>query len=135
MRGIMSVLLLIVVSYHGTITSGCICVYTFYCRVFTHALGGPLQNPRLCIVHEAQSSHFYWQIYYSTIQDGLYCSPSDVEMYLEQLVPSSGCVIFPGIRSYPDQIRFTTKNLQQWGPPFNQMFSANCAQWHLPNNA
>ena len=103
-------------------------------RVFTHALGGPLQNPRLCIVHEAQSSHFYLQIYYSTIQDGVYSSPSDVEMYLEQLLPSSGYVICPGIRSYPDQIRFATKNLRQWGPPFNWMFSAACAQWHIPNN-
>ena len=103
-------------------------------RVFTQAMGGPLQNPRLCIVHEAQSSHFYWQIYYSTIQDGVYANPSDIEMYLEQLLPSSGYVVCPGIRSYPDQIRFTTKNLRQWGPPFNRMFSATCAQWHIPNN-
>jgi hypothetical protein len=24
--------------------------------------------------------------------------------------------------------------LRQWGPPFNRMFSATCAQWHIPNN-
>lgn len=56
-------------------------------------------------------------------------------MYLKQLLPSSGYVVCPGIKEYPDQIRFDTKNLRQWGPPFNRKFSANCYQWHVPNNA
>ena len=100
---------------------------------------GPIQNPRLCVYHEGAArvsdGHFLWQVFYSTVSEGVYCGPNDIEMYLEQLLPSSGYVVCPGIRKYPEEIRFTTKNLRQWGMPFNRKFSASCYQWHIPNNA
>ena len=105
-------------------------------RVFTHSEAGPLQNPRLCIAHEphSDSSHYYWQVFYKTVEDGTCDNLTAVEVYLQQLLPSSGYVVCPGIRKYPDEIRFKTKNLRQWGEPFNRMVSANCSQWHIPNN-
>ena len=109
----------------------------YYCnsRLSTHPLVGPIQNPRLCVHHGAKSaSNFRWQVYYDTVQDGAYDTPADVEVCLRQLHPSSGFVVCPGIREYPDAIRFSTKNLKRWGPPFNRMFSSKCVQWHVPNN-
>ena len=41
----------------------------------------------------------------------------------------------PGIKEYPSEIRFKTKNLVEWGAPFNQKFSSSCSRWHIPNNS
>ena len=41
----------------------------------------------------------------------------------------------PGIKVYPSEIRFRTKNLVEWGAPFNQKFSSSCSRWHIPNNS
>ncbi len=64
----------------------------------------------------------------------MYFKPSDIEVYLKQLLPTSGYVVCPGIKQYPDDIRFQTKNIREWGSPFNIKFSASCYQWHVPNN-
>ncbi len=40
----------------------------------------------------------------------------------------------PRITDYPEDIRFETKNIRQWGSPFNRKYSALCYQWHVPNN-
>lgn len=96
-----------------------------------------MQNPRLCIDHGSQlhSSHFYWQIFYEVVEHGQYTSPEDVLVYLEQLLPSSGFIICPGLNEYPEQVRFKTKHLVEWGPPFSRIFSDGCNLWHIPNNS
>ena len=66
---------------------------------------------------------------------GVYTSLSDIHVYLDQLLPTSKYVVCPSIRDYPEEIRFRTKNLVQWGELFSRMFSAACNQWHIPNNA
>lgn len=78
--------------------------------------------------------HYHWQVYYITHASGTYTSPSDVAKYLDQLQPGSGCVVCPGISEYPSEIRFKTKHLQEWGPPFHRMSSTECSLWHVPNN-
>ena len=78
-----------------------------YNRLFIHETMGPIQNPRLCVYHgDSRKSDgcFLWQVFYNTVSEGVYCSPSDIEMYLEQLLPSSGYVLCPGIRKYPEEI-------------------------------
>ncbi len=105
-------------------------------RLFVHESMGPLQNPRLCVAFEdgVSDARFLWQVFYNTISEGVYRSPKDIELYLEQLLPLSGFVLCPGIKEYPEEIRFQTKNLCQWGMPFNRKFSATCYQWHVPCN-
>lgn len=111
--------------------------YQFYiCSRYSHTdLEGPLQNPRLCIVHESQSqsSQYYWQIFYQVVAHDQYVSTSDVLVYMEQLLPSSGFVLCPGLKEYPQQIRFKTKHLVEWGPPFCRRFSDSCNLWHIPS--
>ena len=42
----------------------------------------------------------------------------------------------PGISNYPrTEIRFKTKNLREWGLPFNRMDALKCMLWHVPSNA
>ena len=40
----------------------------------------------------------------------------------------------PGIKEYPSDVRFKTKNLREWGEPFNRLDSNSCLLWHLPSN-
>lgn len=54
--------------------------------------------------------------------------------YLNELLPSSGFVLCPGV-TYADSIRFKTKNLIEYGPPFNKKCSNTCLLWHVPNNS
>lgn len=95
-----------------------------------------MQNPRLCIEYGSllQPAHYYWQVFYQVIEEGQYTCPSDILVYLKQLLPSSGYTICPGIKHYPETIRFKTKHLVQWGPPFERLFSDGCSLWHIPNN-
>ena len=43
---------------------------------------GPIQNPRLCVYHEGTArvsdGHFLWQVFYTTVSEGVYCGPNDV---------------------------------------------------------
>ena len=50
-------------------------------------------------------------------------SVDKVECYLEQLRPSSGFKVCPGIKEYPQEIRFQTKNLRQWSIQFDRVDS------------
>lgn len=111
------------------------CTTVHVCRPFTDPLAGPLQNPRLCLYRDDSNVQFSWQVYFKTLQRGVYTCLSDIHIYLDQLLPTSKFVVCPGIRDYPEEIRFRTKNLVQWGEPFSRMFSAACDQWHIPNNA
>ena len=65
------------------------------------------------------------------IKVSIYTSLSDIQLYLDQLLPTSKFFVCPVIRDYPDEIRFKTKHLVQWGEPFSRMFSAACSQWHI----
>lgn len=98
---------------------------------YIHDLAGPLQNPRLCIAYESPS-RYYFQVFYKVVEEGEYKGPSDIKIYLEQLLPSSRFVLCPGLKDYPEQIRFKTKHLVEWGLPFCRKFSDRCSLWYVP---
>ena len=80
---------------------------------------GPIQNPRLCITYDSkfdmQTYIYHWEIYYKVVATGSYTGISDIIEYLEQLLPSSGYVVCPGLKEYPEQVRFRTKHRERWG--------------------
>jgi hypothetical protein len=94
---------------------------------------GPLANPRLCVFAEGGSVQYKWQVLFQTVSCGPYCEKV-VKTYLEQLNPQSGFKVCPGIREYPKEIRFDTKNVRRWGIPFNRIDALSCVLWHVPNN-
>ena len=47
--------------------------------------------------------------------------------YLEKLVLHSGYKLCPGLRKYPEEVRFETKNVKR-------VDSELCMLWHVPNN-
>ena len=94
---------------------------------------GPLANPRVCVFEDHHALQYKWQVLFMTVASGEY-SFDAVQPYLEQLQPLSGYKLCPGIREYPEEIRFQTKNLREWGQPFQRMDSQWCALWHVPNN-
>ena len=94
---------------------------------------GPLQNPRLYIYVVGGIVLFKWQVYYYTVASGDYVLDA-VRPYLDQLL-TGGYNVCPGISKYPSvEVRFKSKNLREWGLPFNRMDSQDCLLWHLPNN-
>ena len=98
---------------------------------------GPIQNPRLCFYKDEKGLLCYsWQIYFKPIDNCPYGIDvhNVVERYLEELCPLSGFLICPGIKHYPDIIRFKTKKLMESGPPFVRKFATNCWLWHQPKN-
>lgn len=96
---------------------------------------GPMANPRLYIFLENDHTvKFWWQVFFKTVDEGEFCSVK-VESYLEQMKPSSLYKVCPGIKEYPEIVRFKTKNLRQWGSPFDRLDSASCDLWHRPNNS
>ena len=105
------------------------------CRPYNHDSVGLISNPRMCLSEVDGVIEYSFQIFYKSIDTG-YCRDelSDVECYLSQLTSTFGFVVCPGIREYPDSIRFKTSNLVEWKEPFNRCFSVNCSQWHVPNN-
>ena len=100
---------------------------------------GPIQNPRLCITYDSkfdmQTYIYHWEIYYKVVATGSYTGISDIIEYLEQLLPSSGYVVCPGLKEYPEQVRFKTKHLVEFGSPFPRLISDQCSMWHIPNLA
>ena len=96
---------------------------------------GPMVNPRLCILGPGDDVSYKWQVFFLTVDEGKYCSET-INRYLEQMLPSSGYHVCPGIMKYPHEtIRFHTKNLREWGIPFiNRVDSKQCELWHIPNN-
>lgn len=95
---------------------------------------GPVANPRLCItVEESGSVEYKWQVFFNTISSGC-LSETLLRQHLDELRPHSGYVICPGIRSYPEEVRFVTKNARLWGIPFNRIDAHSCRLWHIPNN-
>ena len=105
------------------------------CRPFTDPHAGLIQNPRLGVCFQSDQVQFSWQHYFATYAEGVCNGLSDITMYLDQLLPCSGYVVCPGVKEYPPEIRFRTKNLVEWGAPFNQKFSSSCSRWHIPNNS
>lgn len=94
---------------------------------------GPIANPRLCIVAHNDTMKYKWQILFKTISEENY-SFEGVRMYLEQLRYSSGYTLCPGLKEYPSEVHFKTKNFREWGVPFGRMDSKYCLLWHIPNN-
>ena len=94
---------------------------------------GPLVNPRLCVLAEGDFIRYKWQVFFKTITSGDY-SVDTVKEYLEELKPHSGYKICPGLKNYPEELRFDTKNVRQWGLPFNRIDAQSCALWHIPHN-
>ena len=78
---------------------------------------------------------YKWQVFFHTVDEGKYCYQT-INHYLDQLLPSSGYHVCPGIMRYPHEtIRFQTKNLREWGIPFtNRVDSKLCELWHVPSN-
>lgn len=94
---------------------------------------GPIANPRLCIIVGDCSVSYKWQILFKTVASGQYCF-EQIEVYLRQLLPQSGYELCPGIKEYPSDVHFKTKNLHEWGEPFGRLDSSVCLLWHLPSN-
>ena len=94
---------------------------------------GPLANPRLCVFAKEGSLYYKWQVLFSTVNESEY-SLEGVQPYLDQLKPQSGYLLCPGLSEYPKDIRFKTKNLHEWGLPFNRIDAHECLLWHTPNN-
>ena len=70
---------------------------------------GPLANPHLCVFTEGGAVQYKWQVLFKTLASGEF-SAMTVEPYLEQLKPVSGFKVCPGIKEYPQEIWFDTKN-------------------------
>lgn len=79
------------------------------------------------------SIHYKWQVLFNTVLEGSY-NESVLRKHLDELRPQSGYVLCPGLKEYPEEIRFKTKNLRQWGLPFNRIDSKDCHLWHIPHN-
>ena len=94
---------------------------------------GPLANPRLCVMVEGGLIQYKWQVLFNTIASGDY-SVDAVKDYLEEFRPHSGYKVCPGLKNYPDELRFDTMNVCQWGLPFNRVDAQSCALWHIPHN-
>lgn len=90
-----------------------------------------MQNPRLCIWQTLSrtSAGYYWEVFYEVIASGTCDGPSDIISYLDQLIPSSTYVICPGIKHYPEIVRFKTKHLIEWARPFPRQCSDQCSLW------
>ena len=84
---------------------------------------------------DMQTYIYHWEIYYKVVATGSYTGISDIIEYLEQLLPSSGYVVCPGLKEYPEQVRFKTKHLVEFGSPFPRLISDQCSMWHIPNLA
>ena len=116
-----------------TRTCMCVCVYICYfiicatlltkfcflCRPFTDPHAGLIQNPCLCLSFQSDRVWFSWQYYFTMYAEGQCNQMCDIATYLDELLPCSGYVVCPGIKDYPSEIRFKTKNLVEWGAPFN----------------
>lgn len=95
----------------------------------------PVQSPRLCLTCNGTASVTYlFQVLFKTIESGV-CDSDRLDALCQQMLPSSPYVVCPGIPSYPDDIRFKTEHLHEWGQPFSRLDSDLCALWHIPNNA
>ena len=94
---------------------------------------GPMANPRLCIFAEGDIAKFRWQVLFKSLDQGEY-SIEKTEPYLEQLRPSSGFKVCPGLKKYPQELRFQTKNVRLWGIPFDRVDAKCCEMWHIPHN-
>jgi len=99
-----------------------------------HPMMGPLQNPRLCVACDGTLATYKFQVFFKTIESGP-CDPDRVYMLAQQLLPSSSCVLCPGIQEYPPEICFKTKHFRQWGQPFGRLDADTCTMWHILNNS
>ena len=72
----------------------------------------PLANLRLYVFTEGGAVQFKWQVLFKTLASGKF-SATTIEPYLEQLKPVSSFKVCPGIKEYPQEIQFETKNLQR----------------------
>ena len=68
---------------------------------------GPMANPRLFIFqdNDDHTVKFWWQIFFKTIEEGVFCS-AKIESFLEQMNPSSLYKVCPGINEYPEILHF-----------------------------
>ena len=87
----------------------------------------------MAVEGDSQSIHYKWQVLFNTVSHGNY-SESVLRKYLDQLRPQSGYKLCPGLKKYPEELRFETKKLRQWGLPFNRIDSQDCHLWHIPHN-
>lgn len=76
---------------------------------------------------------YKWQVLFKIVTSGDY-SVDAVKEYLDKLRPHSGSKICPGLKNYPEDLRFDTKNIRQWGLPFDHINAESCAFWHIPHN-
>ena len=95
-------------------------LYGPYCRPLVMMEVGPLANPRLFVFIEGATVQFKWQVPFKTLTSGEF-SATTVEPHLEQLKPVSDFKVCPGIKEYPQEIRFETKNLRRWGIPLVEL--------------
>ena len=96
---------------------------------------GPVDNPRL-LFKFAQNDHnqvsYAFQVHFTAIESGSY-DEELVKARLDQLVPSSGYILCPGLQS-SDLMHVMSKNLRRWPSPFKRVDSKNCTLFHIPQN-
>ena len=75
---------------------------------------GPLDNACICMMVLDASVQYEWKVLFKTILLGV-CSMKEIAEYLETLMPHSGYKLCLGLRKYPEEVRFETKNICVYG--------------------
>ena len=79
---------------------------------------------------EGSSIQYKWQVLFKIISRGE-CSMDVIREYLGELRLHSGYKLCPGVKEYPEEVRFETKKVRQWGLPFNRIDCESCTLWHM----
>lgn len=94
---------------------------------------GPVDNPRLLLkFSRGHEVSYTFQVHFTSAESGDY-SEVLVKAKLEQLLPGSGYILCPGLRSY--DLKFKSKNLRVWPNPLKRIDSKTCALFHVPQNS
>ena len=85
-------------------------------RLYDAGPVGLIPNPRLCLSVQDGVPCYSFQVFFKVVNAGVCAEDlSNIDCLMEQLSTTSGFVVCPGIREYPASIRFTTKNLVEYG--------------------
>lgn len=95
---------------------------------------GPVDSPRLLLKFDVHNVSYIFQVHFTVIESGNY-NEELVKARIDQLVPSSGYILCPGLKSYSQSdLHFKPKNLRMWPSPFKRFDSDSCLLFHIPHN-
>lgn len=88
---------------------------------------GPVDSPRLLLKFDVHNVSYIFQVHFTAIESGNY-NEELVKARIDQLVPSSGYILCPGLKSYSQSdLHFKPKNLKRFD-------SDSCLLFHIPHN-